>query len=115
MLQSIRRGCHLTTLATEELDKQARDWAAILYGVIPEDQLKECQRLAEINPDRNVNDHNFPIRRRELIDAWYRLQASEGVVHTRECEYCRMHKSSPEQYQSCPFHTKAIHGDFPIE
>lgn len=104
LLESILQGSHLV-LTTSDLKKRSADWAEIFFGIIPEDRLRECYIAAEQNPDRRQEDRNFPLRRREILDAWYRIKAAEPKP-IRDCDFCRMRKQSPDIYSECPFHLK---------
>lgn len=105
MIRSIRRGSHLSRLGGEELEVEARDWSRILFGVIPIHMLLDCQRLAEINPNRNQSDMSFPVKRREILDAYYREKAKSIPVPIVNCEFCRLHKNNPVDYNPCQFHS----------
>src|SRR5258708_35777579 len=107
ILRSIRRGSHLASMIPTELEEQARDWSEIFYGIIPEDRLRESYVAAEQNPERRPEDRNFPLRRREILDAFYRLQSNQPAVIDDECDFCEMYFKSPTEYQPCPFHKQA--------
>src|SRR6185503_1645559 len=106
IIRSIRRGSHLASMIPTELEEQARDWSEIFYGIIPEERLRECYIAAEQNPDRPLEDRNFPLRRREILDAFYRLQSNQPKVIDDDCDFCEMYFSNPTEFKPCPFHKK---------
>ncbi len=107
IIRSIRRGSHLASMIPSELDEQARDWCEIFFNIIPENRLRDSYVAAEQNQDRRQEDRNFPLRRREILDAWYRIKAAEPKVIKDECDFCEMYFQSPADYKPCPFHKKA--------
>jgi hypothetical protein len=106
MLKSILQGSHLAWTTTE-LEKRAAEWAEIFAHIIPEDRLRDCYVAAELNQNRRPEDASFPLRRREIVEAWYRLQAAAPTVVDDECDFCELYFKDPNSYQPCPFHRKA--------
>lgn len=93
-------------MESDSLEQMARDWVEIFFGIIPEDKLRTCYVAAEQNPNRRVEDRNFPLRRREILDAWYRLEAMEPKKEF-QCDFCALYFAKPEEYEPCPWHKKA--------
>jgi hypothetical protein len=103
ILQSIRQGSHLGLTENDSLEDTAREWCEIYFGVIPEDRLRECYIAAERNPNRRQEDKTFPLRRREILDAWYRIEAAQPK-NEFTCNYCELYFAEPAKYEPCPFH-----------
>lgn len=89
-----------------ELDPIVRDWAEVMFSIVPAEALNDCYLAAMRNPNRRPEDKKFPLKVQEILDAWYKLQAAGPGAQT-SCNFCALHAYDPTEYPRCPFHSGA--------
>lgn len=87
----------LTTLGTQ-LEKTVEDWCEILYGVVPEEKLRECFKLAYREKKEGII-----FEAHHICQTWYRERAKGVSIFPTNCTLCVAFRQDVSAGK-CPFH-----------